>query len=102
MRPDRIIDIMNVTALIIAALMVALVILPAERDIVGNKRSWCLFMMLCVMLAARAVIDFLGPVWEQASRMLLEIGAGILFPWVLWEIYRDTRLKARQEETVQP
>jgi len=94
MELDNILGVMNATALTIAALMAALVILPVGRDSVGDKRAWLLLIGLCLMLAVRAVLKLMEPVWIQAVRALLGIGAGILFPWIAWKLYGDIRHKA--------
>ena len=96
---ENIIGVMNVAALTIAALTAALVILPGDRDIVGEKRNWGLLIGLCVMLAVRAVLQFMEAVWIQAVGALIGIGAGIFFPWVVWKLYDDLRQKAESRET---
>ncbi|MBI3595994.1 MAG: hypothetical protein HY203_02440 [Nitrospirae bacterium] len=96
---ESVIGVINVTALTIVVLMVALVILPVGQDIVGDKRNWLLLIGLCVMLAVRTVLKFMEPAWIQAVRALLGIGAGILFPWIVWKLYRDIRPEAESEKT---
>jgi DMSO/TMAO reductase YedYZ heme-binding membrane subunit len=94
-----IIGVINVTALMIAGVMVALVILPIGKDIVGDKRNWVLLIGLCMMLAVRGVLKQMEPAWIQVVRALLGIGAAILFPWVLWKLYRGIRPKPESEKT---
>lgn len=99
MELENVIGVINVTALMIVGLMAALVILPVGRDIVGDKRNWLLLIALCMMLAVRAFLQLMEPVWIQSVRALLGIGAAILFPWIVWKLYRGIPSKAKSEKT---
>ncbi|HET6465567.1 MAG TPA: hypothetical protein VFH55_08180 [Nitrospiria bacterium] len=99
MELEGVIGAINVTALTVAAVMVALVILPVGQDIVGDKRNWWLLIGLCMILAVQAVLKPVEPPWVQAVRALLGIGAAILFPWIVWKIYRGIRPKTQTEKT---
>ena len=94
-----VIEAINVTALTIAMLMVALVILPVGQDIVGDKRNWLFVIGLCMIWAVRSVLKWVEPPWIQAVGALLGIGAAILFPWIVWKIYRGIRPKTQTEKT---
>jgi len=99
MELESVIKVINVTALIIVVLMIALVVFPVGKDIAGDKRNWLLLIGLCMMLAVRAVLQLMEPAWTQAVRALLGIGAAILFPWIVWKLYRGIRPIADSEKT---
>jgi len=99
MELEGVIGAITVTELTIAVLMVALVILPAGQDIVGDKRNWLLLIVLCMILAVRAVLKLVEPPWVQAVGALLGIGAAILFPWIVWKLYRGIRPKIESQKT---
>ena len=99
MELGSVIGVINVTALMIVVLMIALVVFPIGQDLVGDKRNWVLLIGLCMMLAIRAILNLMEPAWVQAVRALLGIGAAILFPWVVWKLYRGIRPKGESEKT---
>ncbi|HTN42416.1 MAG TPA: hypothetical protein VMN77_01300 [Nitrospiria bacterium] len=96
---ENIIGVMNATALTIAALTAALVILPVGQDSVGDKRVWMMLIGLCLILAVRAVLQIMDSVWIQEVCALLGIGAGILIPWMAWKLHGDIRHKAESRKT---
>jgi DMSO/TMAO reductase YedYZ heme-binding membrane subunit len=99
MEPESVIGVINATALMIVVLMIALVVFPVGKDIVGDKRNWVLLIGLCMMVAVRAILKLMEPAWVQAVRAILGIGAAILFPWIVWKLYRGIRPKAESEKT---
>lgn len=99
MEPESLIDVINVAALMTAALMIAVAFLPDGQGSVGEKRNGQLLILLCVTLAVRVVLQSAEPVWVQEVRSLLGISAGILLPWIVWRLCRDIRPKTESEKT---
>jgi hypothetical protein len=90
--------ILGITALSVAGLMVILVNWPAEKYSVGHQRKSSLLVLLCALLILRAAGRALGPDWARTIHVLIGIGAGILFPWMLWILYKEARRKTDLEK----